>query len=203
MSDVRHFVGLDLGPPTEPTAVAVLERRRLRPGGEALPPPAYALRHLERFPPGTQYPDVVAATRELLRMPPLRGAWLLADATAVGWAVQELVCDGLRGRVTALYSPVVLSGGGAVEAGARGGIAVPKADVVGTLQVLLQTRRLAVPAALAHADELARGLAVYRPRLPLAGSDAMAWRDGRHDDLVLAVALAAWAGEAARPRARG
>lgn len=192
---VRHFVGLDLGPPTEPTGLAVVARPKATPDG---PPPAYDLRHLQRFPPGTPYPEVIAAVVRLLRTP-LDACWLLADYTGVGWAVQELLADGLEGRVTTQYSAVAVSAGNAVAAGERGGLVVPKADLVGTLQVLLQTRRLRIPVGLPYADDLVRDLGAYRPRA-IAPADAAAWRDAPHDDLVFAVALAAWGGEQARPR---
>jgi hypothetical protein len=76
----RYFVGLDLGRPAEPTALAVLGRPQMAQalsGGR----PVYGLRHLQRFPPGTSYPAVVEAVAGLLTTPPLPYARLLADIT--------------------------------------------------------------------------------------------------------------------------
>jgi hypothetical protein len=43
---------------------------------------------------------------------------------------------------------------------------------------------------------LVRELGSYRAKPVLVAADTpLAWREGAHDDLVLAVALAAWAGE--------
>jgi hypothetical protein len=64
----------------------------------------------------------------------------------------------------------------------------------------LQTRRLKIANQLEDAATLTRELAAYRPKVKLETTDAVAWREGAHDDLVLAVGLAAWAGEAALPR---
>jgi hypothetical protein len=196
----RYFVGLDLAPPGLPTALAVVGRPRLRPADPATTRPVYSLRHLHRFPPGTPYPAVVDAVVALLRTPPLPFAWLLADYTGVGQAVLDLVRDGLRRGVDCTFSPVVLTAGGTVTIGPVGGYAVPKTDLVGTLQVLLQTRRLQIATSLPDVATLVRELAAYRAKVAIGPGDALAWRDAPHDDLVLAAALAAWAGERALSR---
>ena len=55
--DASYVMGLDLGPPGEPTGFAILEE----PAADVAPPePTYNLRHLERFPP-------VARTRPFSR----------------------------------------------------------------------------------------------------------------------------------------
>jgi hypothetical protein len=200
MGELRYFVGLDLAPPGLPTALAALGRQRLQPADPPATRPTYALRHLQRFPPGTSYPTIMAAVVALLQTPALHFAWLLADITGVGQAVLELLRDGLRVGVNCTFSPVVLTAGGAVTTGPNGGFAVPKANLVGTLQVLLQTRRLQIASALPEAATLVRELETYRPRVPLGRPDDTIWRDGAHDDLVLAAALAAWVGEWVLPR---
>jgi hypothetical protein len=196
----RYFVGLDLGRPSEPTALAVLGRSTLPRDDPPQSRPGYDLRHLHRFPPGTPYPQILTEVRELLRSSSLAGqAWLLADYTGAGWPVQALFAQGLQTTVTCFYSPVILTISGTVVPNGRAGLAVPKADLVGTLQVLLQTRRLQISRQLDEAATLTRELAAYRPKTKLDPTDAIAWREGAHDDLVLAVGLAAWAGEAALP----
>ena len=47
---------------------------------------------------------------------------------------------------------------------------------------------------------LVRELENYRPKVILPTADMLQWRDGAHDDLILAVALAAWGGERALRR---
>src|SRR5438270_1326205 len=125
-ASTRYFVGLDLGRPAEPTALAVLDRPRAGPHDAPGVRPAYALRHLHRFPPGTPYPAVVDAVVALLRTPPLPLAWLLADHTGVGSAVLDLFRDGFRAKVDCTFSPVCLTAGGAVTIGPAGGYAIPK-----------------------------------------------------------------------------
>jgi hypothetical protein len=195
---VHHFVGLDLGQPHEFTALAVLERPRGTPHApRERPRPAYALRHLQRFPPGTPYPEVARSLRALLQTPPLPGAVVGVDQTGVGKAVRELVAEELAGRVWCTFAPVTVTAGvGAVGSAPGCGLLAPKVELVGTLQVLLQTRRLRIADALPEAEILVRELAAFRTNPPvLRGESLEAWRERDHDDLVLAVAVAGWLGE--------
>jgi hypothetical protein len=107
-----------------------------------------------------------------------------------------LVIQGLNG-VDLTWSAVILTAGHDFAIPANGELRVAKADLVGTLQVLLQTRRLQVANELPHARLLVRELENYRPKVILPKADELAWRDSAQDDLVLAVALAAWGGERA------
>ena len=75
---------------------------------------------------------------------------------------------------------------------------VPKKELVGTLQVLLQTRRLQVSRSLPDAAVLVQELENFRAKVTAAKKETLeSWREGRHDDLILAVAMAAWLGEKA------
>ncbi len=66
-------------------------RREVEAKLEPLPEPAYEVRHLERLPLGTSYPEVVEQVRTLLDTPPLKDNTELAiDATGVGAAVVDL-----------------------------------------------------------------------------------------------------------------
>jgi hypothetical protein len=195
-----YFVGLDLGATHEYTALAVLERPCAHPHSpREHRRPAYALRHLHRFPPGTGYPAVAQSVRTLLQTPPLPGAVLGVDQTGVGRAVRELVADELAGRVWCTFAPVtVTAGSGAAGSGPGCGLLAPKVELVGTLQVLLQTGRLKIAEALPEAPVLVRELEMFRSNPPVLSGDMVeSWRERDHDDLVLAVAVAAWLGELA------
>src|SRR4051794_25839095 len=75
-----YAMGLDLGPPGEPTGFAVLER-------SDDDEPVYRVRHLERFPAGSTYTSIVETIAARAATPPLKGAPLVVDRTAVGLAV--------------------------------------------------------------------------------------------------------------------
>lgn len=77
---------------------------------------------------------------------------------------------------------------------------VPRKELVSTRQLILQERRLKVSPALPEAQTLVRELTIFKAKPRTAVEETLElWREGPHDDLVLAVALAAWEGEAYRP----
>ena len=97
-----------------------------------------------------------------------------------------------------MMAPITITAG--QHPAASGGLVVPRQELVGTLQVLLQTRRLQVARTLPEATILVRELEAFRLKpLPVGGSNPEAWREGEHDDLVLAVGIAAWMGEQGLP----
>jgi hypothetical protein len=195
---LRYFIGLDLGPAGEYAALAVLERPRMTPRNQAKP--AYALRHLQRYALGTPYPAIVEDTRTLLRTPPMPGSILVIDKTGVGQAVLKLFQDGLKDRVCCGFWPVTIAAGLQGETYVNGRMSVAKQELVGTLQVLLQTRRLQVAKTLPETTELVRELEAFRTKpTKLTGEVEVMWREGPHNDLVLAVALAGWVGERCLP----
>jgi hypothetical protein len=72
----------------------------------------------------------------------------------------------------------------------------PKRELVAQVQRLLQTGRLLIVPTLGQAETLKRELLHFQVRVSLAAHETFgAWREGQHDDLVLAVALACWLGE--------
>jgi len=90
----------------------------------------------------------------------------------------------------------VTVGGGHQAAFDRGGWLVPRVEPVSTLQLLLQSRRYQVAPALPEAETLAEELVRFRPKVTAPTANLLdAWRNGPHDDLVLAVAVAAWRAE--------
>ena len=184
MSD--FILGLDLGQAQDYTALAVLERN-----GSSKKDRKYQLRHLERLPLGTTYPDVVTHVKELMEKDPLRGHVLLVvDATGVGLPVIDLLKqEGLR--------PIGITITGGTEATrVGGGYHVPKRDLVINLQVLFQSERLKAAESLPLARTFVNELLGFKVKINIRGHDSYeAWREGVHDDLVLAVSLAAWYGQ--------
>jgi hypothetical protein len=71
---------------------------------------------------------------------------------------------------------------------------VPKRDLVAAVQVLLQNGRLKIAEGLELAPTLRKELLGFRVKVdPKTAHDSYEhWREGDHDDLVLATALACW-----------
>lgn len=183
------LMGLDLGQAQDYTALAIAEQQ---PGEDYTA--TYHVRHLQRFKLGTPYPDIVAAVAALLASPQLEGqnVSLVVDATGVGAPVIDLL-----DRADLPVTPIAVSitGGDTVSQDGRN-YRVPKRDLVSVCKVLLQTERLQF-AELPDTPTLVNELLSFQVKIdPKTAHDSYAvWREGVHDDLVLAVALAVWYGE--------
>ena len=97
-----------------------------------------------------------------------------------------------RERPGCTLMPVNITGG-ASESRNGGYYGVPKRDLVTGVQVLLQCGGLQIASGIPHGEALAAEMAEMRAKVTAAGNTQFgAWREGTHDDLVLAVALACW-----------
>ena len=187
------YFGLDLGQRRDPTAIAVVERtdpvlNRFDPQvyfslRQADTEPRFAVRHLERIPLGTTYPDVVARVRDLTRRPEVAGRLtLVVDGTGVGRAVVDLLrqadldCELVEVSITA----------GAKAHLTKGCWYLPKADLTGALQVMVERGRVSFGPDVPETARLIDELMALRMR-PGGG-----WMDGRPDDLAVALCLACW-----------
>src|SRR5215210_417342 len=197
------ILGLDLGQAWDYTALAVLEQTWHEI--EGVPTTRYDVRHLERMPLGTPYPEVVKQVGQ--RVNALRGldasVTLVVDQTGVGRPVVDLLRDA---ALPCRLVPIMITGGQTVtQTEEQHGwvkttsFHVPKRDLVSVFAVLLQSGRIRVAQDLPAAQLLVQELLNFRVKISLSGRDSYGageeWRDGAHDDLVLAVALAAWYGE--------
>jgi hypothetical protein len=198
-----YFVGVDFGQSRDFTAIAVLERAEVT--GE-WDPAMYAwrkevslrLRYLQRVALGTPYPEVVDRVIQVTRSPELYGRCsLTVDATGVGRAVVDLLRKEDPGCA---LLPVNITGGlkQTEEGGYHG---VPKRDLILGLQVLLQRGLLQIAAGLEFGPELVKEMSAMQVKITLTGQEQYgAWREGTHDDLVFAVALAYWNAQKMYPK---
>ncbi len=173
----------------EPWAAEEVLRHNYHRGRPHDPP--LLVRHLERFPLGTPYPELVTRVQRLLESEPLRErrVALEVDKTGVGAPVVDLF------RLSGLHPiPIMLHGGDRVIVEPTGGYRVPKRDVVHAAQVALESRRLKIAGRLKHADTLVHELRSFTGKIDerTAHDTYAAWREGDHDDLLLAVSMAVW-----------
>jgi len=189
----KHFtLGLDLGQAqdysalavcmdiTDPTLPSTSKRKTLH------------LRYLERYQ--LPYPEVVRRVKRYFEHPLLAGRAVLAvDATGVGRPVVDMMRE--EGFQLNMDLFPVLIHGGDREHFDKGFHRVPKRDLVFGAQVALQEERLKFAAGMEHLNVLVRELRDFRVKIdPRTAHDSYShWREGMHDDLVLAVALAVWA----------
>ena len=93
---------------------------------------------------------------------------------------------------------VVLTGGERVTRGHDGEYHVPKAHLINLLEVKLKGDEFQVAHDLPNLEKLEAEIQDFRRRITSTGRVTFAARRGKHDDLLIAVALAVW--WASRPR---
>jgi hypothetical protein len=150
-----------------------------------VPAAIFQVGHLERVPLGTPYPGIVAHVGRLLGMLPARTE-LVIDFTGVGRPVFDMF-------TYAGISPLgVLITAGTAETRDGAICGVPKLMLVSRLQALLHEGRLKIQKELPEAETLVRELQDFRVEFTAAGHLTFNARSGKHDDLVLALAIAVW-----------
>ncbi len=188
------LIGIDLGQAQDFTAICIVEKHQEYgkwPNQHArIGEPFYLVRFLERPPLGTSYPAIIERTRQIYKG--LEGRKeLVLDATGCG----RPVFDSFK---QARLNPVGISiHGGNTVTKEKSIYNVPKRDLAGGLQVLYQNERIKVSSQLTEAQTLNDELLNFKAKINVnTGHDSYeAWREGVHDDLVLAVACACWYGE--------
>ncbi len=194
MSKHLHFIlGASIGTGIQPTAVAVLEHEVWKNEKWKPETVALSLRYLERIPLDAGYPDTVSRIDTLLKTTAIKdeecdkASDLVLDVTGSGRAVVELF-----DRAAIAPIVVTITGAGVREEEAKDW-RIPKVELVGNLQVLYQTERLKMASALELVPTLIDELRDFKMRPPrIDPNDPETWREGQFDDLVFAVALAAW-----------
>jgi hypothetical protein len=209
-----YLIGLDLGQTADYTALAAVKRSILL-DGEGLPDRdkqgnhryRFHVGHVERFELQTPYPKIVDDVCDLVRAPQLGGRPILCiDATGVGRPVVDLF---IQAQPEADIVAITIVAGQEIkwEAYSPGimGVKVPKSSLVASVQANLQTRRLTIAKTAHHAQTLVNELINFKVKLSAktAHESYGAARESDHDDLVLAVCMAVWAGMQRRIWYRG
>jgi len=173
----RFVIGLDPGQSVDPTAIAAVREENS----------VIHVGHLERLPLGTTYPQVINHLIALMaRAPFAHHSKLVLDLTGVGRPVGDMFAEfGVR--------PInVIITGGDTASEEDGIYRVPKLHLVSRVQALLHSGRLKIQATLPEAPILKSELHDFQAHVNEQGRWRFGARIGRHDDLVLAVALACW-----------
>jgi hypothetical protein len=201
------YIGLDLGQSRDYTALVIVEkvweRGRADARGNAVLP--HYLRYAKRYPLGTPYPFVVEDVKEnylnneelFFEMYfPGYGQYrekprLIIDATGVGAAIRDEFEKGGIRRPT--LRPVIITGG-LDENYEKGTYRVPKSRLLEKMQVDAQFGLLKIAEGMDLLETLKEELANVKPKMK-PESAYLSYeeiREGVHDDLVLAAALAHW-----------
>ncbi len=182
----------------DPCAVAVLERYQLLlperdpVTQERVSVWEHRLQSLRTFPLGTPYADVIAhiteLAQELRALPGVSGVDLAVDATGGGIPVVEYL---RAARPECRINAVTITGGG-VPTSTGSSYSIPKRDLIARLQLMLEQDALRIGDHLPALGELRQQMRDFRLSYSRTGHDQYSARSGTHDDLILALCLAAW-----------
>lgn len=191
---MRLSIGVDLGQARDATALAALASYPGEPvetgRGRTRRPLHHDLVALERLRAGVPYPQQVELITAFAdRFADDQRPSLFVDATGVGRPVLDLLRQGCPHRI---HGVTITPGASTTQNGQDWG--VPKADLIGALDVALSSRRIHFLPDLALARDLDKELRAFSYELSATGRPKYEGR-GAHDDLVLALALAVWGAE--------
>lgn len=172
--------GLDIGQRRDYTALASLELFW------TLRNPTLNIGGLRRYPLGTSYadyPKLVASRLRQVNAASGAGVFLVVDAGGPGAPVVDVL---RRAHLDAEIIPMLITGGATPGDAADGYKTVPRRELISNLVLLLDRRILRWP------DQLPERAALERELLNLSAGTTHPDDHGAHDDLVMAVAIAAW-----------
>lgn len=189
----HYIMGVSLGGMSQPTALAILEQEARVRGEWGVEQTGLRLRHLERPPMDMAYPALIDHIEELLKAledqeTEDKGSALVIDITGTGRSVGKLMAEsGLTPTM------VTITGGSDETEPVWREWKVPKTALVGNLQVLYQAERIEVAGGLELLSTFTKELHAFKMRhVSVNDSDPDYWRENEFDDLIFAVALAAW-----------
>lgn len=146
------------------------------------------LRHLEHFKLNTSYKEVADRIQQLHIMMMAHGpVTLLMDATGVGLGVlDDLESRGLKPIGITITSGRAISTTGKLSR-------VPKRDLVVRLLTDLKSGRLEIASGIPDFEKLIDQLLGFRVQINRrTGQESFGAESSKHDDFVLALALACW-----------
>jgi hypothetical protein len=199
---VKYVLSADLGQSSDPTAITIIQHthafREWARGGRDQAEDVFDVRHLARLPLGMPYPDQIAEIMRLAQRPPIVGCEVIFDQTGVGAAVCD-IADSAGLRPTRLVITA-----GSEQSFANAAWHVAKATLISILDARLHLGELRFAAELLEAGAMKEELKDFKRKVSAAGRFQYEARVGRHDDLVLAVAIGLWCcvGRPVQPVAR-
>lgn len=197
---MSYTLGVDLGTRQDYSALVLINRVERLQESRALPGTwqaeserrnvynVYEIPLIERLPLGVEYRQVIGRIKQILEFPQLwrQNVDIVVDATGVGFPVLQQMYNE---QIQAIG--VTITGGTSVNQNEIG-YTVPKRDLVSALQVAAQSNRIKVSPQLKLADEFKEEVQAFRRRPTAARGETYDAESGKHDDMVLACALAIW-----------
>lgn len=201
---MQYFLGVDFGSQQDYTALALVRRNEVIKASqnevgiitqEDLKV-EYQLLFLERIDLGTAYHLVVDRVKSILKDEDLRGEiMVLPDATGVGIPIIQM----MRRAGVAPMVGITIHGGTSVSKSEHG-YGVPKRDLVSSLVMVVQSKRMKIASDISYRAQLVHEMQSFTLKTTSGGSDTYeALMEKDHDDLVMALSMAVWYAERAIP----
>ena len=189
----RFFVGFDLGQKSTPSAIVLLEKvlvvtkERDPVTWSWIQRTEIHLLRAERLPLNMTYEAIAAKLRSVIRsLPNAKNVTLVMDATGCGAPFVDLL---RKQPVGALTMPVTITASGAPSM-TNGAHRISKTDLMKSLNYLISSPDFKINAPAE--DHRAIMQELQNIRMLSSTSGAMRFTSSEQDDLVMALALAAW-----------
>lgn len=206
IKDPEFILAIDVGQAADYTAMAGLKRIPKETGRERTDfegtsqimtrefEDTWHMGFLERMPLHTPYPALAERAQQILGA--INGtSRVVVDATGVGRPVVDFM------RHLSPIGCVITAGSQAPTLDATTGMwRVPKRTLVTNMQVHMQTGRFKISSKLPLVDVFVKEALAFKMKINQATGNMSfeAWRDGAHDDIILAAALGLWWGHQTR-----
>jgi hypothetical protein len=190
------YVGMDVGQSVDPSALAAInhvvttnendwtcdDKNRIWKQKKI---ERFYVRHLERLPLQTAYPDQITHVLQLLMKPPLYEAKFGIDFTGCGRPVADSFYQaGLRPQ------NILITGGNEVTRNGGDTWHVPKAHLCAILESRLHSKELRIAPELPEAPVLKDELRDFNRKVSLTGHVTYNAKVGKHDDLIMSICIA-------------
>ena len=182
-------IGVKLGQKNLPTAICVVDSKWRRPSSAPGRESHFVVRHVERLPAGTSFPESAEVLDRLHTGARSKAGYrprIFVDATGLGSPILEL----LSAKVGWIVGVYFNHGDRRLEDSSADEIRLGKAWLIARLQTLLQTQRLHLPKGKDF-QSLAQDLCDYQIEVtPDANDRYGAFKVGSQDEVVTALGLA-------------
>lgn len=182
--DNLYFIGLSLGLKTEYSTLCVLEQSADQ----------FRCRHLHRYEIGASAHEVLEDTQNIASK--IYGTKILIiDRTGVGDSTIQIFKDSFWDDTLPVDHVVSCSLTAGVRTVKNKGdwYNVPRRDIGSVLAVLMADKRIGIAQSLPNAELFQKELKNFTvARSKKVDENAFDWRNGKNDDLVLCVGVAAW-----------
>lgn len=196
MFGTKYLVGLDLGQQHDYTVLTVLE---LSLGKDMVP--KYCLRDIKRYPIKTDYMHIVSDVTEILENDKLsKKTSFIIDYSGVGAPIYDVF---RASAINASPIGVSITGGNNTHWRDNTTAIVAKKDIVSTIQVVIQNKRLIIPMNLSLMRELEKEFLNFKAKLTKTATVKFEAKGSSfHDDIVMSLGIALWYGETVNKRGR-